>query len=324
MQDAGREWLRAMGLPERDQAGEPSPHRFLDGARARVEIPSVEGPRVLEAVLEEAAQLECPLHRVSQGSGIQLLTDGEIEDMARLGRDAGIEVSLFIGPRAGFAPGAMHLAPNGGVVRPRLRGMDGLRAGLDDAARAYRLGIRSVLVADDGLLALLPELRAKGLWPQDLAVKVSVMMGAMNPVAIAHWAKQGIATYNVPTDLSIAELATVRALTGVPLDIYVEAPDDVGGFVRYPEIADFVAYTAPVYLKYGVRNAPPLYPSGRHLEAAAIQLGRERVRRARLGYEALLRLGLEGALSPLPCQATDLAVPQGGKRPPNRDGSRRV
>jgi hypothetical protein len=305
----GARWLETLGLPSEDRIGDPSQVRFRDGASARFEIPSVEGPRVLEAVLEEVARLQCPLHRVSQGSGIGLLTDAEIAEMARMGHDAGIEVSLFVGPRTGWATGAMHLAPNGGVVRPRLRGMTQLRAALDDVARAYALGIRSVLVADDGLLALLPRLRAEGLWPADLAVKVSVMMGAANPVAIAHWAAQGIATYNVPTDLTLAELATVRALTPIPLDIYVEAPDDVGGFVRYEEITAMVEYLAPVYLKFGVRNAPGIYPSGRHLERVAVELGRERARRARIAYERLLRAGWGDRLSPVPCTAGDLARP---------------
>jgi hypothetical protein len=307
-----RDLLSRLNLPADDTLGEPSPHRFRDGGAWRIEIPSVEGPRVLEAVLEEARRLDCPVHRVSQGSGVQLLTDAEIREMARIGRDAGVEVSLFLGPRAGFEPGAMHLAPNGGVVRPRLRGMNAVRAALDDALRAYAEGIRSILVADDGMLVLAQQLRAAGLWPQDLHIKVSVMMGAANPIAVRHWADTGIATYNVPTDLSLEQLATIRRITTVPLDIYVEAPDDVGGFVRYAELAGFVQYAAPVYLKFGLRNAPNIYPSGLQWEAQAIQMGRERVHRARVGYEALLRAGLGERMSPLPVRTDDLAIP----RPP--------
>lgn len=307
---SARERLARLRLPADDGLGEPSPHRFLDGGSWRIEIPSVEGPRVLAAVLEEARRLECPVHRISQGSGVQLLTDAEIREMAVIGRDAGVEVSLFLGPRAGFDPGAMHLAANGGVVRPRMRGMSAVRAALDDALRAYDLGIRSVLVADDGMLVLARQLQAEGLWPADLRIKVSVMMGAANPVAIRHWAETGIATYNVPTDLSLEQLATIRLVTPVPLDIYVEAPDDVGGFVRYAELEGFVRYAAPVYLKFGLRNAPNIYPSGLQWEAQAIQMGRERVHRARIGYEALLRAGLGEAMSPLPVRVDDLAIPR--------------
>ena len=69
--------------------------RFADGLRYRIEIPSVEGPRVLEAVLEEAEQRSVPVRRISQGSGVMMLTDGEISAMAALGADAGVEVSLL-------------------------------------------------------------------------------------------------------------------------------------------------------------------------------------------------------------------------------------
>src|SRR6188472_2269375 len=71
--------LAALDLPVGDAHDlPPSPHRFPDGAHYRIEIPSVEGPRVLAAVIEEARIRAVPIHRVSQGSGIMLLTDDEI------------------------------------------------------------------------------------------------------------------------------------------------------------------------------------------------------------------------------------------------------
>jgi hypothetical protein len=44
-----------------------------------------------------------------------------------------------------------------------------------------------------------------------------------------------------------------------------------------------------VHLKLGVRNAPNIYPVGRHLAATAEALGRERVRRAELMLSLLAR-----------------------------------
>jgi hypothetical protein len=74
--------LSTLGLPTGDAHDlPPSPHRFADGAHYRVEIPSVEGPRVLAAVIDEARTRDVPIHRVSQGSGIMLLTDAEIGEM---------------------------------------------------------------------------------------------------------------------------------------------------------------------------------------------------------------------------------------------------
>ena len=57
------------------------------------------------------------------------------------------------------------------------------------------------------------------------------------------------------------------------------------------EIPELIRVGAPIYLKFGLRNAPDIYPSGSHLEATAIALSRERVRRARLGIELLERSG---------------------------------
>ena len=46
---------------------------------------------------------------------------------------------------------------------------------------------------------------------------------------------------------------------------------------------------APIYLKFGLRNAPGLYPCGQHLESAALAMSRERVRRAAIGLGILRR-----------------------------------
>jgi len=46
---------------------------------------------------------------------------------------------------------------------------------------------------------------------------------------------------------------------------------------------------SPVYLKFGLRNAPDVYPSGTHLEETVIALSRERVRRAEIGMDHLRR-----------------------------------
>jgi hypothetical protein len=57
--------------------------RFPDGGAYRIEIPSVEGPTVLDAVLAESDALFVPIHRVSQGSGVMMLTDAEIGAMVQ-------------------------------------------------------------------------------------------------------------------------------------------------------------------------------------------------------------------------------------------------
>jgi len=70
--------------------------RFPDGAQMRVEIPSVENPEAMAAVIEEADRRGVTVHRVSQGSGAMLLSEKELSEMAAMGSDRGIEVSLFV------------------------------------------------------------------------------------------------------------------------------------------------------------------------------------------------------------------------------------
>ena len=178
--------------------------------------------------------------------------------------------------------------------------------------RAAEHGFRSVLIADLGVLACFSELRASGGLPADMQAKISVMLPAANPAAARVLADLGADTINLPTDLPLEEIAAIRRAVDVPLDVYVEAPDNVGGFVRLHEIPELIRVAAPVYVKFGLRNAPDVYPSGSHLEATAVALSRERVRRARLGLDLLARSGAHPATSEP--GAAGLAVPVTAER----------
>ena len=74
-------------------------------------------------------------------------------------------------------------------------------------------------------------------------------------------------------------------------DLYVEAPDNIGGFIRHYETPEFIRVAAPLYIKLGLKNSPDIYPCGTHIEATAIALSRERVRRARLVLDVIERYG---------------------------------
>jgi hypothetical protein len=65
---------------------------------------------------------------------------------------------------------------------------------------------------------------------------------------------------------------------------------------------------APVYIKFGLRNAPDIYPCGTHIEATAIALSRERVRRAEIGLDHLRRYYPEAITSEL--GAPGLGIPR--------------
>ena len=303
-----RDFLRSIGLPPGDLHELPtSSKRFPDGAQYRGEIPSTEGPHCLEAVLEEAARLDVQVHRVSQGSGVFLQTDAELDELGRLAAEARVGVSLCARPNAAWDASAMARSPAGAVLAPAARGQDQVVYALDDVMRAAAHGFRSVLVADLGVLVAFAELRAAGGLPAEMQAKVSVMLPAANPASARALERLGASTINLPTDLTLAQIAAIRAAVEVPLDVYVEAPDTLGGFVRLHEIPELIRVASPVYLKFGLRNAPDVYPAGTHLDAVTTALSRERVRRARLGLELLERSGTEAVTSEL--GAAGLAVP---------------
>jgi hypothetical protein len=290
---------RDLGLGEAQPAAMTSTSRFPDGGAWRIEIPSVEGPGPLAAVFEEATRLDVPVHRVSQGSGVMMLRDDEITEMVERAGDHGAEVSLFIGPRGTWDIGAATRSPSGGAG-PRARGRDQLGYCLDECHRATELGVRNLLVADEGVLWAASQLRATGELPSDLRFKVSVLTGPVNPAALQVWSALGADSINVPSDLTVGQVAEMRAASVAALDFYVEAPDDIGGFVRLYDAAELIRVGAPIFLKFGLRNAPGIYPVGQHLRGVATESARERVRRARLALDLLERQGgAPLAMSPL-------------------------
>jgi peptidase U32-like protein len=291
-----------------EPAGRASQASFLDGAQFRIEIPSVEGPKVLRAVVAEAATRGITVNRVSQGSGAMLLAAAELAEMAAIAADGGIEVSLFVGPREEWDIGRAASAPDGQVLAGRLRGTRQLRYAIDDIARAAEHGIRGFLIADPGLLQMVTRLQAAGQFPASIVWKVSAVLAPSNPLSFRLLEQLGASTINVPSDLTLGQIAEMRAVSSLPIDLYVETPDAMGGVVRSHEAAELIRVAAPMYVKFGLRNSRPLYPSGAHLVDEAMAIAREKVHRAAVALEWIARSGVKLTQS-LP-GAAGLGVPE--------------
>jgi hypothetical protein len=283
-------------LARRGISAEPVPsaseQRFPDGAHYRIEVPSVEGPAVLRAVVAQASAEGIVVNRASQGSGAMLLSAAELAEMARIGADSGIEVSLFTGPREEWDVGSVAQSGEGPSRAGLIRSVRQLRYAVDDVLRAVDHGIRGFLVADTGLLELLADMQADGQIPASVVWKVSAMLAPANPLTVAQLERLGASSINVPADVTLGQLAEMRSVTSLPLDLYVEAPTGMGGVVRGHEAADLVAVASPMYVKFGLRNSRPLYPSGLHLADEAAAIAREKVHRARVALEWMERSGL--------------------------------
>jgi hypothetical protein len=285
-------------MPAGDLTSLPSSSkRFADGAQYRIEIPSTEGPECLQAVLDEAEQRGVRVHRVSQGSGVMLQTDDELDAMAQLARAAHIEVSLATRPNAAWGTSAMARSSAGAAVGASARGQDEVGYQLEDARRAAAHGIRSVLLTDVGTLSAFGQMRKAGILPASMQAKISVLLPLANPFAARVAADLGADTLNIPTDLTLPQIAAIRAAVDIPLDIYVESATEFGGFVRFYEVPELIRVAAPVYLKFGLRNAPDVYPSGLHVQATAVLLSRERVRRAQMVLELIARQSPSAVMS---------------------------
>ena len=160
---ATRDFLEKIGMPSGDLYSLPtSGKRFDDGGQYRFEVPGIQGPKVMEALLDEIDRYGLYLHRVTQTKGIMSLTDNEIEQMVNLARQANVELILAIGPRATTDTSASVNTPEGVRMGYRLRGQEQIVRAIEDVKRAASIGCRGFLVYDEGCLWILNELRKAG------------------------------------------------------------------------------------------------------------------------------------------------------------------
>ncbi|MEU9589474.1 hypothetical protein ACGF7W_02815 [Streptomyces sp. NPDC048219] len=295
----GEQALTALGLaaPALDPA-DASPHSFPGGGRWRTEIPSCEGPEALAVVLKESSRLDVPIHRISQGSGVWMLTDAEITEMVESTAERDIELCLFTGPRGTWDIGGSTRTDSGGAGL-RARGHDAVAGCVEDAVRATELGVTCLLVADEGVLWTLHRARSAGVLPADTTLKLSALVGPVNPASYEVYERLGADSINVPSDLTLDHLTEIRRVSAAPMDMYIEAPDDLGGYVRMYEVAELIRRGAPLYLKFGLSKAPGIYPYGHHLRELTLATAKERVRRGRLALDLLQRHGVGGDMAPL-------------------------
>ena len=247
-----REYLEKIGMPGGDAWHLPaSKKRFSDGAQYRFEVPGIQGPRVMETLLETADVYGIVLHRITQTKGIMMLTDNEIMEMVRLAKEAQTDLILAIGPRATTDTSASVHTPEGVRMGYRLRGQEQIVRAVEDVKRATSFGCRSFLVYDEGCLWLLNEMRKDGEIPGDCRFKVSAHAGHGNPCSAKVLEMLGANSVNPVRDIQLQMLASMRRAINIPIDIHTENPKSTGGFIRHYEVPEMVRIAAPIYLKTG-------------------------------------------------------------------------
>ena len=247
-----REFLKSIGMPEGDAYDLPtSEKRFHDGGQYRFEVPGIQSPKVMEALLDEMDKYQISLHRVTQTKGIMMLTDNEIMEMVKLAKDYGTDLILAIGTRATTDTSASVNTPEGVRMGYRLRGQEQIVRAVEDVKRAAAFGCRSFLVYDEGCLWLLNEMRKAGEIPADCHFKISAHAGHGNPCSAKLLESIGANSINPVRDIQLQMLAAMRQAIDIPIDIHTENPKSTGGFIRHYEVPEMIRIAAPIYLKTG-------------------------------------------------------------------------
>ena len=247
-----REYLSKIGLPSSDLYSLPtSEKRFDDGGQYRFEVPGIQGPAAMKALLEQLDNYGIGIHRVTQTKGIMFLLDSEIEKMLEYAQKWKVELLLATGPRATTDTSASVNTPEGVRMGYRLRGQEQVIRAVEDIRRAARLGVRSFMVYDEGLLWVLNKMRADGFIPKESKFKISAHTGHGNPCSARLLQENGANSFNPVRDIQLQMLAAIRAAIDIPIDIHTENPKSTGGFIRHYEVPEFIRVAAPIYLKTG-------------------------------------------------------------------------
>lgn len=279
-----------------------SSKRFNDGGQYRFEVPGIQSPKTMRALLNAAGQNGLFIHRVTQTKGIMMLTDEEISEMVDLAKDYACELFLSVGPRATYDTSATVHTKEGSRIGYRLRGYDNLVYAIEDVKRACRLGVRGILLYDEGLLWVLNKMRSEGEIPANVHFKLSAHAGHSNPASAKLLEENGLDSLNPVRDLQIPMIAAIRNTTDMSLDLHTENPKSTGGFIRHYEVPQFIKVASPVYLKTGGSVAANHNWDTTESEAVA------RIKQVKLVKRMIDEYCPEAIASPE--RSSDLAVPE--------------
>ena len=296
-----KDFLRQIGIDEVD-SGYESDKRFDDGGQFRFEVPGIQSPKTMKALLDEAERQDLTIHRVTQTKGIMLLGDEEITEMVALAKEYGCELFLSVGPRATYDTSATAHTKEGSRIGYRLRGYDNLVYAIEDVKRAVNFGVRGILLYDEGLLYVLNQMRENGELPKALHFKMSAHAGHGNPASAKLLESMGLNSFNPVRDLQIPMLASIRDAIDIPIDLHTENPKSTGGFIRHYEVPKFIEVASPVYLKTGGSVAANHNWDTTEKEAIA------RIKQVKL-VERMIKQYLPDAIMS-PKKSGDLAIPE--------------
>ncbi|HEM62380.1 MAG TPA: hypothetical protein ENO24_08825 [Chloroflexi bacterium] len=251
MDDVSR-YMEEVGIPGRDAYDLPtSDQHFPDGGFYRIEISGVEGPKVLEALIQERRSRDVPVHRlISLVQGGTLFDKEELRDFAQMAAEDRMEVVAVPGPRNGWDIGRQYSSSEGMRAGMHHRGSDELRKVIADMMRMYDAGIRGFMLVDEGLLWLISKMQEQGHFPSDVAIKISVWTSHGSAAGGRLLEELGASSFNPPGDLTLPQLAAIRKAVSIPLDFYIYTSISFGGFNRFYDAPEVARICSPCYFKF--------------------------------------------------------------------------
>lgn len=296
-----KEFLKKIGINEVFDDFK-SDKRFDDGGQYRFEVPGIQSPKTMKALLAESVKQNIFIHRITQTKGIMMLADEEIKEMVDLAINYGCELFLAVGPRATYDTSATVHTKEGSRIGYRLRGYDNLVYAVEDVKRACRLGVRGILLYDEGLLWVLNQMRRDGEIPENVHFKLSAHAGHSNPASAKLLESQGLNSFNPVRDLQIPMIAAIRDSCDMAIDLHTENPKSTGGFIRHYEVPKFIKVASPVYLKTGGSVAANHNWDTTEKEAIA------RIKQVALVKRIINEYCLDAVVSPV--KSDDLSTPE--------------
>jgi hypothetical protein len=308
-------YMEEAGIPGRDAYDLPSSDkRFPDGGHYRIEISGVEGPKVLEALIEERRKFDVPVHRlISLVQGGILFDNTELRDFAQMAAQERMEVVAVPGPRNGWDIGRQYASSEGMRAGMHHRGSDELRKVIADMMRMYDAGIRGFMLVDEGLLWLVGRMQQQGNFPSDVALKISVWTSHSSAAGGRLLEELGASSFNPPGDLTLPQLASIRSAVSIPLDFYIYTSISFGGFNRFYDAPEVARVCGPCYFKF--EPGPALSAGGGQSlyqpwvrDEEHVHLVRKKVKWAAVVRDLILENEPEVGISPHGSE--DLHVPQ--------------
>jgi hypothetical protein len=121
-------------------------------------------------------------------------------------------------------------------------------------------------------------MKQNGDLPEDIVFKISIFAGHANATGFKLIESLGASSGNPVADLTLPELASIRSVVDIPLDIHIQLWSSMGGYNRIFETPEIARVASPCYFKMEPGPGLGMYMPWGMSDDMLAELGREKVR----------------------------------------------